>query len=278
MPPSEFATLPFAICPTAQFPVPIHRQLNHTGRFCGFTLIELPVLVIAIAILLSLIVPSFSSSRSAAHTASDAANLRAQLSLHLVYTTDNRGDFFNPFRAVDSENAGKWPLPLDGPGDPNARTCAAFLFAHDNRFAGEAFLAYWYSYMMAREGRADLRMDAGFALADADSIALYRDRAATLSEALFPGSFYYSPTFFKDPAAYAFTAAPPSESPNPLGPRPRHARRTRWPLPDVLRRDALRPARARCRAVRLAPPLPSPHAPRPRTHSHRPPHDRRSRR
>lgn len=182
----------------------------------AFTLIELLVVIAIITILASLVLPGLVGARRTAQSTVGVANLRSMLAVHIAYTTDHRGVLFNPFASYRSQGQSEWRIPLDDGGDLNGRTHVTFGYRDDSRYIGEGFMPYWYSYMGIRSPGGGLAVDAGFSPADGDTVREFRTKSSILSEGVFPGSFYYSPTMYKDPAFYSFTRW--ETCPSPFGP------------------------------------------------------------
>ncbi|MBS0196730.1 MAG: hypothetical protein JSR77_08230 [Planctomycetes bacterium] len=171
-------------------------------------MIELLIAITAIVVVVSLLLAALGNSRSSAQAAVGASNLRSVNSLHAAYASENRGTFYNPFVTSSAAGQPAWTLPIDDGGDLNGRTYERFGYRDDNRFVGEGFMAYWHSYMALRNPGQGFSPQLAFAPGDEVMLNQWKERSASMSEGLFPGSYYYSPVFFKNADAYSFADWP----------------------------------------------------------------------
>ncbi len=81
------------------------------SRRCGFTLVEILVVIVIVALLAGSLLPAFNSARASARTKTCASNLK-QISLAFnLYVTDNRGMY--PPITIGKENADcGWAEPI----------------------------------------------------------------------------------------------------------------------------------------------------------------------
>ena len=190
----------------------------------AFTLIELLVVIAILALLMGLLLPTVMKSRMQAMSTAGAANMRQGVTLLLARTNERKGVFYNPFRDLEGNVAVGSTLVV---GD----STYDFGYGSFRRFGVEGFAAYWMSFMavQGRVGSSDIDLRSFFSPADGSSLQAYRDAGVNGAVGLAPGSFYYSPTFYKRPGDFEFKPCGALEpcprcnitccsSPNPRGP------------------------------------------------------------
>jgi prepilin-type N-terminal cleavage/methylation domain-containing protein len=143
----------------------------------GFTLVEMLVVVGIILLVVGLLLPGLISSRKSAQVAVGAANLRSLSGMLISYGNEAKGQWYNPMATSGKGVKGYGRTPP---------------------FASEGFQAYWYSFMRDWSGKPGFAEEF-LSPADGEHIGLVRNAGDTAHSELliFPGSFYYSPTFFK---------------------------------------------------------------------------------
>lgn len=169
------------------------RAIARREAIPSFTLIELLVVIAVISLLVSLLLPAILQGRRTAARGIGQANLKSMVQLQISFTTDHKGEFYNPFTVGQTDPSGV------------GRSDARFVFMSNGttRFSSEGFMAYWYAVLNFTNPGDGYNMDAFFSPADGDALSQFRMAGATTT--LVPGSFYYSPTFWKPPWMYDFT-------------------------------------------------------------------------
>lgn len=155
----------------------------------GFSLIELLVVIGIIALLMGLLLPGLASARRTAAQTAGIANLRSMTGVQFVWIGDRRGEFYNPFVRQ------------------SVLTNHGFGYYENNRYNTDGFAAYWYSFMNRADEAGTLPLEAFASPADGDVIRMHRTKSGS-DERLLPGSFYYSPTMWRDPRLYDLTRRP----------------------------------------------------------------------
>ncbi|MDX2146699.1 MAG: type II secretion system protein [Planctomycetota bacterium] len=171
----------------------------------AFSLVELLLVVAIIAILMSIALPAIAKARTAAARTVGHAHMKSLTDVHMAWITDHKGDFYNPNLS----------------GVPRAELEYDFHFLEDSRYSGEGFGVYWYSYMAAAEGYSSTPLESFFSPADAKHLGQFRSSSGG-RESLLPGSFFYSPVFFRSPDQYDFTVRAPNPCANCRGEAPQY--------------------------------------------------------
>jgi prepilin-type N-terminal cleavage/methylation domain-containing protein len=167
------------------------------GTRRAFTLIELLVVIAIIAILMGILLPAIAGARRQAQSTVGAANMRQLSLITTVYTTDNKGQFYNPF-INQVVGPGNWQIGLDSERRWN------FYADRYMTWIGDAYAAYWYAFINATQPDEGYALDVSLSPADAVSQRQRRESASGGPLNLVPGSFYLSPTFWKNPAMFDF--------------------------------------------------------------------------
>jgi hypothetical protein len=163
--------------------------------------VELLAVVVVVVVIISLAIPGVTGLRTAARAQADTQKLNTLSRVLTLYHGDHRGLYYNPFISRRPGD-GAWTVPLDDGLDPMVHTELTFEGGGHARYAGESFAAYWYAYMRLRLPGQMPPLDTFYSAADGLALTQFNERRETLSEAIFPGSFYYSPVFYRDQSLY----------------------------------------------------------------------------
>lgn len=175
----------------------------------AFSLIELLVVIAIIALIAGLALPAIVNSRKTAQNAVGQVNQRSMHQIHIAFTTDHRGEFYNPFAGMQESD----PIVIRSGGGYK------FGYATKSRYTTEGFMAFWYGIMAEMHPNESVPIEACVNPADGDTISAIRNAAgSTGTSGLAPGSFYYSPTFWRSPDLYTFTVNTAPCCPNEYGP------------------------------------------------------------
>ncbi len=158
----------------------------------AFTLIELMVVVAIIGLLVAIALPALSGARKSAALAVSQANLRSMHNVLASWSANNKSEFYNPFSDQRKENN------------------LGFNYWEHNRYRTEGLAAYWFSYINGASEANTLGVETFLSPADGDAVRQYKDRGPVQDGEVFAGSYYYSPTMWKDPAMYDFQRRPQS--------------------------------------------------------------------
>lgn len=168
----------------------------------AFTLVELLVVVGIIALLAGLLLPTIVNARRSAARTTGQMHMKGLAQLHVSWTVDHKGFLYS----LSASDAKKTELAY------------SFGFLNpDSRYSTEGFQAYWYSYMAAAENYDNFPLDAFFSPVDAEHLKQFQLAPKAISNCLFPGSFYYAPTSWKDSSTYDFTKVSAPKCANPYG-------------------------------------------------------------
>lgn len=162
-------------------------------------------MVVAVVVVLSLAVPGLTGLRAGSRGHADTGSMNMLAGVLALYQGDHRGLYYNPFLSRRPTD-GPWTVPLDDGLDPMAHTELTFEGGGHARYAGESFAAYWYAYMQLRVAGETPPLRAFYSAGDGAMLEQWQRGRESLSEALFPGSFYYSPVFFRDQSLYGVGA------------------------------------------------------------------------
>jgi prepilin-type N-terminal cleavage/methylation domain-containing protein len=169
----------------------------------AFTLIELMVVMLIIATLMSILLPSLAKSRKTAQATVGAANLRSLAGVMLAYTNENREAYLTPFGKDRPNPSGAGWADVVNSSDNSIYW--RFL-SGDRRYHTDFFGYYWYSYMADAEGRTHFREEQ-LSPADGPLKGEMQSNQTLIREpkALWPSSFIYSPTFWSSPDRFTGT-------------------------------------------------------------------------
>ncbi|MGH7242411.1 MAG: type II secretion system protein [Phycisphaerales bacterium] len=183
-------------------------------RKSGFTLIELLVVIGVIALLMGLLLPAIMGARRHARSTVGMVNLRSLAQIMTMYTGDSAGKFLSPFHP-DYFPTPPDPHPNPGPlgeywydaprYDAKPELYWSFKVEQAAEFHTEFFAAYWYSYLAPYAGRQSCSMEQ-FSPADSQLMDMASQAGPSGMQnynALWPSSFYYSPTFWINPDRYS---------------------------------------------------------------------------
>jgi prepilin-type N-terminal cleavage/methylation domain-containing protein len=163
----------------------------------AFSLIELLIVIAIIALIAGLALPALVNSRRTAQNAAGQVNMRSMHQVQMAFTVDHKGEFYNPFAGMQEQR------PLASQRDSTGFT---FGFKDHSRYTTEGFMAYWYAVMAQMHPNESVPLEACVSPADGDTMSAIRNaNTGTQLAGLAPGSFYYSPVFWRPPEMYDFT-------------------------------------------------------------------------
>ncbi len=174
----------------------------------GFTLIELLVVIAIIALLVSILLPSLADARRSAQNVVSASNLRQLNHAIAAYAGENKDSFLNPF---DRNNPTRYGVAWNVVIPPQRLNMANpgggwFAAGPDNaQWASEMFGAHFASLLMSYISAFDLDSPVQFAPGDKAVIERFRSWQGqyNLEDVIWDGSYFYSPTFWLRPEAFA---------------------------------------------------------------------------
>ncbi len=179
----------------------------------AFTLIELLVVIAIIALLVSILLPALASAQKAARSTMGIANLRSTGQMVHVYASDFNDALINPWHPSNAALGVTWSWYFEPHGHNIGGEPGVGWYFGDPTRSTEPFGVFWASLVANDYNRGDTSAD--FIISPADVWTRESERrfiaaaGGQHTNAMFPGSFYYSPTMWFKAERYAGTAAAP---------------------------------------------------------------------
>lgn len=176
------------------------RPIRRSAR--GFTLVELLVVIVIIAILIGLTLPALSHAREASRSAVSLANLKQCGQLQHVYAADWKGSFVNPF---DPRNGALAAVPWYAAKDETYSAGSSLVWYWDFGNPGNPehvthmFGPYWLSIMTQYITPAMLASRMMYSPSDKALISRFQEKfpqQADIGSDVWDSSYWASPTLW----------------------------------------------------------------------------------
>lgn len=181
----------------------------------AFTLVELLVVIAIIALLVGILLPALKNARLAAREIQSLANLRSNAQLQAAYTGDLRGAFLNPFGSAGGDACAV--MDTSWLWVPNRRCIEGWAYSAPYSTSGtESFGYHWAAHQLYDVQKEQSRINSFVAPGDtALANWMINNRPAFgYVEWIFPGSYWYPPTFWQDHRRFAGTTRPAANAGN----------------------------------------------------------------
>ncbi|MCE2966835.1 MAG: prepilin-type N-terminal cleavage/methylation domain-containing protein [Phycisphaerales bacterium] len=222
---------------------PSRTPARRPRRHCGFTLVELLVVVAVVALLVAILLPGLAAARRAGQAAVSLSNLRQQTIIISTYMNENKDVFVNPFDKTR-------PCPTTSTHWVwvQSRLCnLGWAYGPPYSNAGtEAYGYHWLAHTLY--GSEPMTSRQQIIIAPGDSALaqwfVFNRPAQNNLEWIFPSSYWYSPTFWQNPARFAGLNRPDASAANDYFIRRNRGNEVQHPSRKVLlfeSRDYLQP-------------------------------------
>jgi type II secretory pathway pseudopilin PulG len=195
------------------------RTSMNTRRIAAFTLIELMLVVVLIAMLISILAPAASRARSASQRLVSLSNLRQGAAIIAGYSSDHRDEFLNPFAPGRGGIHQPWVWMQNQPDGTRPGQRWGWAYGAPFSLSGSESFGYkWMPHSLYHDDPLRSRLAVTIAPNDAELRHWVRnntqENAQSWLEWIFPTSYWYPPVFWQSPDRFAAETRPSGDSMN----------------------------------------------------------------